>query len=131
MAFSCHILLSMVHPGCAMLWRSPNMNFPCHQRVRKLLGLMALVNGATRPNLLKLEMQGSNKFPQEKSNKCNQCEYASSQATHLKTHLKMHSGEKYNKCNQCDYVSSCVGNLRAHLKMHSAQWGKVKQMQPM
>jgi len=27
-----------------------------------------------------------------------------SQACHLRTHLKMHSGEKSNKCNQCDYA---------------------------
>ena len=33
-----------------------------------------------------------------KSNKCIQCDYASSHAGHLKTHLKMHSGEKSNKC---------------------------------
>ena len=38
----------------------------------------------------------------EKSNKCNQCDYASSWAGNLRTHLKMHSGEKPNKCNQCD-----------------------------
>ena len=31
-----------------------------------------------------------------KSNKCNQCEYASSRADHLRTHLKIHSGEKFN-----------------------------------
>ena len=66
----------------------------------------------------------------EKSNKCNQCDYASSQAGHLrshlkthsdyassrtgnlKTHLKTHSGEKSNKCNQCDFRSSEAGNLR-------------------
>ena len=36
-----------------------------------------------------------------KSNKCNQCDYASSHAGHLKTRLKTHSGEKSNKCNQC------------------------------
>ena len=29
----------------------------------------------------------------EKSNKCNQCDYASSQARKLRTHLKTHSGE--------------------------------------
>ena len=34
-----------------------------------------------------------------KSNKCNQCEYASSQAGDLSRHLKMHSGEKSNKYN--------------------------------
>ena len=53
-------------------------------------------------------------------------------------------GENSNKCNQCDYASSDAGNLRAHLKIHSgeklkcceetfenAQWRKAKQMQPM
>ena len=29
-----------------------------------------------------------------KSNKCNQCDYASSQAGNLRQHLKMHNGEK-------------------------------------
>ena len=33
----------------------------------------------------------------EKSNKCNQCDYASSQASNLGRHLTTHSGEKTNK----------------------------------
>ena len=33
----------------------------------------------------------------------------------------MHSGEKSNKCNQCDYASSYASNLRAHLKTHSGE----------
>ena len=64
-------------------------------------------------------------------------------------------GEKSNKCNQCNYASSHVGNLRGHMKAHSGekqmqqmwlrilwktqfeetfentQWRKVQQMQPM
>ena len=52
----------------------------------------------------------------EKSNKCNQCDYATSKASHLRIHLKMHSGEKPNKCNQCDYASFKRSNLRTHLK---------------
>ena len=47
-----------------------------------------------------------------KSNKCSLCEYASSQAGSLKTHMKTHTGEKSNKCNQCDYASSQAGDLR-------------------
>ena len=53
----------------------------------------------------------------EKTNKCNQCDYASSYASALKTHLKRHNGEKSNKCNLCDYASSRAGNLKAHLKL--------------
>ena len=55
----------------------------------------------------------------EKSNKCNQCEYASSQARNLKTHVKTHSGEKPNKCNQCDFSSSHAQSLKTHLRTHS------------
>ena len=54
----------------------------------------------------------------EKSNKCNQCEYASSVNSRLKSHLKIQSGEKPNKCNQCDYSSTNAGHLRVHLKTH-------------
>ena len=57
----------------------------------------------------------------EKSNKCNQCDFASAQAGTLRTHLKTHSGEKSNKCNQCDFASSQAGHLRGHLKMHSGE----------
>ena len=56
-----------------------------------------------------------------KSNKCNQCDYASSQAGNLRSHLKTHSGEKSNKCNQCNYASSEAGALRRHLITHSEE----------
>ena len=65
----------------------------------------------------------------EKSNKCNQCGFASSQAGNLMKHLKTHSGEKSNKCNQCGFTSSQTGDLRRLFE--NAQWGKIKQMQPM
>ena len=57
----------------------------------------------------------------EKTNKCNQCDYASTDAGNLRRHLKNHSGEKSNKCNQCDLASIQAGDLRRHLKMHSGK----------
>ena len=66
-------------------------------------------------------------IPMEKTNnvkkmyKCNQCQYTSSRAGHLKRHLKTHSGEKSNKCNQCNYASSQAGHLKTHLKTHSGE----------
>ena len=57
----------------------------------------------------------------EKSNKCNQCDYAYFRASDLKKHLKMHSGEKSNKCNQCDYAYFLASDLKKHLKMHSGE----------
>ena len=54
----------------------------------------------------------------EKSNKCSQCDSKFSQADNLRTHLKIHSGEKLNKCNQCDFASVQAGDLRTHLKTH-------------
>ena len=50
----------------------------------------------------------------------NQCAYAS-YAGNLGKHLKIHSGEKSNKCNQRHYASSDEGNLRRHLRTHSGE----------
>ena len=46
----------------------------------------------------------------QKSRKCNQCNYVSSDPSSLRVHLKTHSGEKKNKCSQCEYdaVSASV-----------------------
>ena len=59
----------------------------------------------------------------KKSNKCNQCDFASFLTGNLRTHLKTHSGEKLNKCDQCDFASS-------QETFENAQQRKVKQMQP-
>ena len=64
----------------------------------------------------------------EKSNKCYQCGFASSDASTLRRHLKTHSGEKTNKCNQCDYKSSRAYVLRTHLKTHSEERWDISSM---
>ena len=56
---------------------------------------------------------------EKEEEKCNQCDYASSQTGDLRSHLKIHgrkkekqkqprcdnakSGDKYNDCNWCDW----------------------------
>ena len=57
----------------------------------------------------------------EKTNKCHQCDFASSQSGTLKRHLKTHTGEKSNKCNQCDYASSQPSNLKIHFKTNNGE----------
>ena len=57
----------------------------------------------------------------KRSNRCNQCQYASSHIGNFKMHLKMHNGEKSEKCNQCSYATSHAGTLKRHLKMHSGE----------
>jgi len=55
----------------------------------------------------------------EKPYKCNQCDFASVNLRSLKAHVKTHSGEKTYKCNQCDYAAVHLYSLITHLKTHS------------
>ena len=61
----------------------------------------------------------------EKQHKSNQCDFASVEASNLRTrlrrHLKIHSGKKSHKCNQCEYASVRANDLRKHLKTHSGE----------
>ena len=57
--------------------------------------------------------------------KCSRCDC--SHACSLRKHLKTHTGEKTNKCNQCDYASSCGDVLRIHLKKKTP-WNQVNQV---
>ena len=58
----------------------------------------------------------------EKTNKCKQCDFRSSQASDL----KIQSGEKSHKCNQCDYESSAAEVLRGHLRRITKQMQRMQ-----
>ena len=47
--------------------------------------------------------------------------HVSSQAGHIKTHMRIDSWKKPHKCPQCPYVSSRAGNLKIHLMQHSGE----------
>jgi KRAB domain-containing zinc finger protein len=50
---------------------------------------------------------------------CNQCNNSTVRKYSLKRHLKTHIGEKSNKCNQCDFASVEAGVSRGQLKTPS------------
>ena len=56
-----------------------------------------------------------------RDSKCSLCDYASSRAGHLRTHMKTHTGEKSNKCNQCDYAASQGVHLMTHMRTHTGE----------
>ena len=70
----------------------------------------------TKTDTLRRHVEGHN---EEKSKKCNQCDYASAHGGNLRTHLTMHRGEKSNKCNKCDFALAPADNLRIHDIMNS------------
>ena len=49
----------------------------------------------------------------KKLKKFYQCDYATSVASHLKTHMRRHSGEKTKKCGRCDYATADSSTLKA------------------
>ena len=53
------------------------------------------------------------------------CDYKSSRADNLRTHLQKHSGEKLNKCNQCEFD---LGNSFEDT-FENTQQRKVTQLQ--
>ena len=57
----------------------------------------------------------------EKSHKCSQCDYASSEAGHFRLHLNIHICAQSNKCNQCDYSSTQVSHLRTYISLEESQ----------
>lgn len=54
-----------------------------------------------------------------KVHQCDQCDYNSLWATHLKVHMRRHSGERPHKCTEdgCDYTAAQIANLRRHIQV--------------
>ena len=56
-----------------------------------------------------------------KSHKCSKCDYASSQADVVRSHVIAQSGEKSQKCNKCEYLVSHANTLKVHMKIHPGE----------
>ena len=58
----------------------------------------------------------------------NQCDFKSHEPSNLKAHLMIHSGKKPHKCNDCDYSSSIAVHLRRHTSsQHNTQMKKKRK----
>ena len=64
---------------------------------------------------------GYTRHGKEKSQKCNQCDFACHNQGNLKVHFRIHNGEKPYHCNQCDFACSKASNLNVHVKTHSGE----------
>ena len=64
---------------------------------------------------------GYTRHGKEKSQKCNQCDFACHNQGNLKVHFRIHNGEKPYHCNQCDFACSEASNLNVHVKTHSGE----------
>ncbi|XP_054719715.1 zinc finger protein 236-like [Uloborus diversus] len=60
-----------------------------------------------------------NEFPNERPYRCDVCQRGFKKSSHLKQHLRSHTGEKPYKCNVCHHAFVSNGVLKTHLKTHS------------
>lgn len=57
---------------------------------------------------------------QRKVNFCSYCNYSTDHLSHMKLHLRIHTGERPFKCANCDKTFTRKHHLQTHLLVHQS-----------
>jgi len=81
-------------------------------------GDLVPVPNRTSGSMLKVTTEISSEWTKSRPYKCTQCPSAFKKSSHLKQHLRSHTGDRPYKCFQCyrNFISS--GVLKNHIKTH-------------
>ncbi|XP_028411215.1 zinc finger protein 551-like [Dendronephthya gigantea] len=77
---------------------------------------------STRPYpILSRRLDESDKRPAPKRFQCPHCEKSFGKSSHLRDHIRTHTGDRPYRCEYCDKAFTQYSNLRTHTRIHTGE----------
>ena len=107
------------HPMCTPEYY--NWLFPSHSPDDFPIGLR-LASLTTRPYpILSRRVNENEKRPTPKRFQCTHCEKSFGKSSHLRDHIRTHTGDRPYRCEYCDKAFTQYSNLRTHTRIHTGE----------